>query len=223
MHLFKKVLLALSLCGAAAAALASPQDPKNGVEYKTLPTAQPTASGKKIEVTEFFAYYCPHCYAFEAELSAWVKKQGDTIVFKRVHVERDASVAPQQRLFFTLEALGLTEQYHLKVFQAMHVQHNRLASDAAVLEFAEKQGIDAKKFSETYSSLGIDGRIRHANAMMAAYKVDSWPMLAVDGRFITSPAMADEAVKAAKTEAQLHSQALAVMDFLVAKAKAEKK
>src|SRR5689334_8763460 len=80
----------------------------------------PADAGGKVEVIEFFAWYCPHCYAFEPALQAWVKRQGDRIVFKRVHVSRDAGVAPQQRLFFTLEAMGLLDQYHDKVFAAMH-------------------------------------------------------------------------------------------------------
>lgn len=223
MRLLKKVFLALTLCGAAAAAQASPADPKNGVEYLTLPTAQATGAGKKVEVTEFFAYYCPHCYSLEPDLAAWVKKQGENIVLKRVHVQRDENVAPQQRLFFTLEALGLEEQYHTKVFKEMHVEHNRLNRDEAVFDFVEKQGIERKKFIDAYRSFGVAAKVRRANAMMEAYKIDSWPMIAIDGRFITSPSMANEGSKSAQTEAQLHAQALTVMDFLVAKAKAEKK
>lgn len=223
MRLLKKVLLAVVLCGSAAVALASPSDPKVGVEYDVLATPQTTASGKKIEVTEFFAYYCPHCNAFEPQLQAWVKKQGDNISFKRVHVSLNDSVAPQQRLYFTLEALGIVEQYHQKVFNAMHVEHNRLGSDEAVLDFAVKQGIDAKKFSDAYRSFGVDGRIRRAGAMMKDYQVTFWPMIAIDGRFITSPSQADQGSKSAKDEKELASQALTVMDILVAKAKAEKK
>ena len=223
MRLLKTLLLALTLCGAAVAAHASPAEPKNGVEYLTLPTPQPTSAGKKVEVTEFFAYYCPHCYALEPELSAWVKKQGDNIVFKRIHVQRDENVAPQQCLFFTLEALGIDEQYNTKVFKEMHVEHNRLNRDEAVFDFVEKQGIERKKFIDAYRSFGVAAKVRRANAMMEAYKVDSWPMIAIDGRFITSPSMANEGSKSAQTEAQLHAQALTVMDFLIAKAKAEKK
>jgi thiol:disulfide interchange protein DsbA len=223
MRLLKKVLFAVTLCGAAMAAQASPADPKNGVEYQTLPTAQATPAGKKIEVVEFFAYYCPHCNVLEPALAAWVKKQGDNIVFKRVHVQRDESVAPQQRLFFTLEAMGLVEQLHSKVFQAMHVERNRLNSDEAVFSFVEKQGIDRAKFSDAYRSFGVAARVRQANAMMSAFKVDSWPMIGIDGRFITSPSLANEGSKSAQNEEQLNSQALTVMDHLLAKAKAEKK
>jgi len=223
MRFLNKVLLAAALCSAVLGAHASPSDPKNGVEYETLATPQPTDAGKKVEVTEFFAYYCPHCNALEPQLSAWVKKQGDNIVFKRVHVSRDESVAPQQRLFFTLQAMGLVDKLHTKVFQAMHVERNRLNTDDAVFDFITKQGVDRQKFIDTYRSMGISGRIRHADSMMQAYNVTFWPMIAIDGRYITSPSQADQGSKTAKNEEQLNTQALSVMDILVAKAKAEKK
>ncbi|OYO32133.1 thiol:disulfide interchange protein DsbA/DsbL [Janthinobacterium sp. PC23-8] len=223
MRFLNKVLFAAALCGATAFAAASPAAPKNGVEYETLATPQPTESGKKIEVTEFFAYYCPHCNVLEPQLAAWVKKQGDNIVFKRVHVSRDESVAPQQRLFFTLQAMGLLDQLHTKVFHAMHVEHNRLNSDDAVFDFVAKQGVDRQKFIDTYRSFGMPARMRRADAMMQAYNVTFWPMIAIDGRYITSPSQADQGSKSARNEEQLNAQALTVMDMLVAKAKAEKK
>ncbi|MCC7600211.1 thiol:disulfide interchange protein DsbA/DsbL [Janthinobacterium sp. FW305-129] len=223
MRFLKKVLLAAALCGAAMGASASPAEPKNGVEYETLATPQATESGKKIEVTEFFAYYCPHCNVLEPQLAAWVKKQGDNIVFKRVHVSRDDSVAPQQRLFFTLQAMGLVDKLHTSVFHAMHVERNRLATDDAVFDFVAKQGVDRQKFIDTYRSMGISARVRRADAMMQGYNVTFWPMIAIDGRYITSPSQADQGSKSAKNEEQLNAQALSVMDVLVAKAKAEKK
>jgi thiol:disulfide interchange protein DsbA len=224
MKFLKFLVGALTLSAVALSASASPADPKNGVEYKTLPVAQPTDSGKKVEVTEFFAYYCPHCYAFEPTLEAWVKKQGDNIVFKRVHVPYNESVLPQQKLFYTLEAMGLlTDKLHKDIFDEMHVRHNRLDRDTAIFDFVGKQGIDVAKFTDTYRSLGVAARLRKGNAMFNDYRVDSWPMIAIDGRFLTSPTMADEGSKSATTEAQLDTEVTQVLDILVGKAKAEKK
>lgn len=224
MRFLKLILGALTLSAIAVTAAASPADPKAGVEYQVLSTPQPTDTGKKVEVLEFFAYYCPHCYAFEPSLEAWIKKQGDNIVFKRVHVSGGDSVSPQQKLYLTLDAMGLmNDQIHNKIFNEMHVAHNRLNRDDLVFDFVAKQGIDRQKFIDTYRSFGIGGRIRHVNALMEAYHVDSWPMVAIDGRFVTSPSLADAGSKSANSEAQLHAEALQVMDALVAKAKAEKK
>jgi thiol:disulfide interchange protein DsbA len=209
--------LAAASAGSLPAAAAAVNEPQDGAEYLTLPAALPTDTGRKVEVIEFFAYYCPHCYAFEPRLAAWVRQQGDNIVFKRVHVARDASVAPQQRLFFTLEAMGLLEQYHDKVFNAMHVERLRLNSDEQVFDWIAKNGIERARFIDTYRSFGIEQRLRRAGAMMDAYHVDRWPLVAIGGRWLTSPSHAGAHAQGARTEAEQQDMALRVMDYLVAK------
>lgn len=213
-------LLCTALLGLAAAPATSAfaDAPVPERQYLLLAPPQPTDTGKKVEVIEFFAYYCPHCYAFEPLLSNWVKQQGDAIVFKRVHVTRDAGVLPQQRLFYTLDAMGLLDSYHAKVFQAMHEQHLRLSSDEQVFDWVAQNGIDRAKFIDVYRSFGIQAKLRRAGAMMEAYGVDRWPLVVIDGRFVTSPSHAGTD----GTEAQRQQQALQVMDYLVAKAKADK-
>jgi thiol:disulfide interchange protein DsbA len=211
--------------GAAASALASPPaaDPNNGVDYTTLPQVQNTDAVNKVEVTEFFAYSCPHCNSFEPQLAEWARKQGAHIAFKRVHVSAGAAALPQQRLFYTLEALGLLEQYHQKVFSAMHIERLRLRSDEQVLDWAVKSGIDQARFVEAWNSFGVQAKLRRAGALMAAYRIDSWPTIAIDGRFITSPSQAGGAAAHAHDEDEMQRAALKVMDYLVAQAKAEKK
>jgi len=217
-----KQFLAVLLFGVSFAATASPTAPVLDVDYQKLVERQPVDTGKKVEVIEFFAYYCPHCYAFEPGIAAWAKKQGNNIVFKRVHVGTGPAVLPQQKLFFTLEAMGLLEQYHQKVFDAMRAQLGALRDDAAVMEWAAKEGIDKNKFAETYNGLGVSGKVRRTEHMMGDYRVDYWPMVIIDGKYMTSPAQVKKGTPVS-TEEQLHANALTVMDFLVSKAKAEKK
>ena len=144
-------------------------------------------------------------------------------MFRRVHVAGGGAVAIQQRIFYTLEALGTLEQNNQKVFDAMHVERNRLATDSAAFDWAQQAGIDRAKFIDAWNSFGVQAKLRRANAMMAAYRIDQWPMVAVDGRFMTSPAQASEGDPSLQSEEQMQLGALRVMDFLVTKAKAEKK
>jgi thiol:disulfide interchange protein DsbA len=46
-------------------------------------------------------------------------------------------------------------------------------------------------------------------------------MVAIDGRFMTSPSQAGSGAQAPQTETAMQQEALQVMDYLVAKAKAE--
>lgn len=228
MQVLRRLFCTAALLTLGGLAAAAPVVPKEGVHYQVLPQKMQTPGGKQVEVIEFFAYSCPHCNVFEPSLAAWVKKQGDHIVFKRVHVAGGARALPQLRMFATLEALGLAEQYHGKLFAAMHQQGVRFADDDEVLDWVAKAGIDRARFTDAYRSIGVQSRVRRAANMMNDYKVDHWPMVAVDGRFITSPSMANPEESHAHgshahSESEQQQVALQVMDALVAKAKADKK
>src|SRR5438477_291181 len=123
----------------ATAAGASAADFKNGIDFNTIDTPVRPDTGKKVEVLEIFMYHCPHCNALDPALADWVKKQGDKIVFRRMHLGEDA----QAHAFYTLEAMNvLSNSLHEKIFHAIHVDHNRLNTDAALLDFLGKNGVD---------------------------------------------------------------------------------
>ena len=212
------VLLGMGLLAGGAGA--SPTMPQNTVEYRVLTRPQPTESGKKIEVVEFFGYFCPHCNALEPLMAEWVKKHGDNVVFKRVHVNFH-NLVPQQKLYFSLEAMGKLDEYHIKAFNAYHIDHNRLASDADVMSFVAKSGLDKQKFSDVYNSFSIQSRLARASQLMEAYGVDSVPMIAIDGRYVTSPAQAVSTMGRVTEDAQ-NRAVLQVMDFLITKVQKER-
>ncbi|MBC3863991.1 thiol:disulfide interchange protein DsbA/DsbL [Undibacterium jejuense] len=224
MRLFSHIVRSVMLLGLgliATGAGASPAAPQNGTEYRVLSRPQGTDSGKKIEVIEFFGYFCPHCNALEPHIEAWVKKQGDNIVFKRIHVDFHDLVT-QQKLFFTLEAMGKVDEYQPKVFAAFHVDHNSLRTDDDVMRFVAKSGLDKQKFSEIYNSVFFtQSKLTRAKQLADAYQIDGVPTIAVDGRFVTSPAQAISTVGRASEDAQ-NTAVLQVLDFLVAKAQKDK-
>ena len=214
--------LGLSLGITAQTAAASAANPQEGTDYRVLQQAQPTESGNKVEVTEFFWYSCPHCAAFDPSLSAWVKKQGDKIVFKRVPVAFRESFVPQQKLYYALEAMGLSADISPKVFRAIHVDRQVVDTDPTIMDFIAKQGnVDKKAFADLYNSFGVQTKVRRATQLQELYKVDGVPMIAIGGRYITSPSIAGESM-ANQPESMQQAAALQVMDALVLKAAAEK-
>ena len=222
-RMLSAALLAAVALTTAAGVAASPTAPKEGAEYKALPTPQPTDTGKKVEVIEFFAYWCPHCHTFDPTLSAWVKKQGDNIVFKRVHVPYNERLAPQQKLYYALESLGLADQYQPKVLAALHGGGQSFTRDEDVFEWVANNGVDRQKFIDAYRSFGVAGKVRRSAAQMENYKVEYWPLIVVDGRWQASPSLTGEANPNLNTEPAQQQATTQVLDFLVAKAKAEKK
>jgi thiol:disulfide interchange protein DsbA len=207
----------------ANAAIASPTAPKDGVEYATLATPQPvTAAGKKVEVIEFFMYHCPHCNAFDPSLEQWVKKQGDKITFRRMHYTSKGPNDPEAHLFLTLEAMGKSEEMQPKVFKAFHVDHIRLTQDDAIIDWVSKNGIDRKKFIEAWGSFGVLAKLRSIPKVIENYQVPFVPTIVIDGKYRTSPSMAQAALQST-SEPQIFGATLQIMDALVTKAAAAKK
>ncbi|ALK96297.1 thiol:disulfide interchange protein DsbA [Massilia sp. WF1] len=216
MRSLRFALLAASLV--VSTAFASPADPKNGVDYVTLAQPQPVqATGKKVEVIEFFMYHCPHCNALEPQFEQWVKKQGDNIVLKRIHLTFSGPNDPEAHLYLTLEALGKVDEMHAKVFKAIHVDRIRMKDDATVIDWVSKNGIDRTTFVNAWNSFGVMTKLRRLPQIIDAYKVDGAPTIVIDGKYQTSPATVYNSVKT-NNEPQLFQATLQVMDALVAKA-----
>jgi thiol:disulfide interchange protein DsbA len=175
------------------------------------------ATGKKVEVIEFFMYHCPHCNALEPQLEQWVKKQGANIQFKRVHLPFSGPNDPEAHLYLTLEAMGKAEEFQTKVFKAWHVDHLRLNTDAAIIDWVSKNGIDRNKFLDVWNSFGVTTKLHRLPQITTDYKVDGVPTVIIDGKYQTSPSIVYNSIKSS-SEPVLFQATLQVMDALVAKA-----
>jgi thiol:disulfide interchange protein DsbA len=204
----RKALLALATLAFFAAGPAAAQDPQT---FGMLQPPQPTEGGGKVEVVEFFWYGCPHCYALEPSVNAWIKSAPKDVVFKRVPAMSNASWTEAGKIYYTLEGMGLLEQYHQKVFDAMHKDNINLANKRLRDEWLAKNGIDPAKYNDMEKSFSVASKVSRAQQMTAAYKVDSVPRIAVNGKYYTS---AEQAGGAAGV--------FPVVDQLVARARKDK-
>lgn len=170
---------------------AQAKKPQAGTDYMPLDPRAPTeAPAGKIEVVEFFWYNCPHCNAFEPTLQGWIKSLPKDVSFRRLPVAFQESFVPQQRLYFALEAMGLVEKLHAKVFHAIHAEKQNLAQPEAILDWVAKQGVDKDKFAAQYNSFTVASKAGKAAQLQNAYKVEGVPALGVAGRFYTDGTLA---------------------------------
>jgi thiol:disulfide interchange protein DsbA len=209
--------LVAGICLFAGVAIASPANPKNGAEYQTLPTPQSVqASGKKVEVIEFFMYHCPACNALEPSLAEWVKKHEGNIAFRRIHVPHTGENDPEAHLFLTLEALGIENEMHDKVLRAWHIEHHPLRDDNDNIDWAVRNGIDKAKFLNYYNSFSVMTKLKNLPAVAESYHVDSTPTFVVDGRYVTNAGMVDATNQSLGRE-NLNPATFQVVDALIAK------
>ena len=206
-RLFSSIVVTASAWLSAPAAWAQAALFKSGKDFQTLerPVATET-NGGKIELIEFFWYSCPHCNAFEPNFAQWVKNAPKDVVVRRIPVSFRDDFAPQQRLFFTIEAMNLMDSLHPKVFTAIHVEKLLLNTDASVLAWAEKQGVDKAKFNETYKSFSVATKLKRAVQLQNDFKVEGVPSLGVAGRYYIDGTLAGSMDRALKVAESLIAQ-----------------
>lgn len=187
-------------------ALAQAKPPQAGVDFLVVekPAAVEAPAGK-IEIVEFFWYSCPHCNVFEPTFDAWAKRVPKDVVVRRVPVAFQDSFVPQQRLFYALEAMGLLETLHKKVFAAIHGEKQNLAKADAIADWVAKQGVDKAKFLEQFNSFSVSTKATRGTQLQNAYRVEGVPALGVAGRYYTDG-----------TLAKSMDRALVVAEFLAA-------
>ncbi len=155
-------------------------------EYITLEKSLPsTTTDGKIEVIEFFGYWCSHCNAFEPLLAQWLKKLPTNIEFKRIPVAFQSTHVILQKMHYALEAMGKLEEFHHKVFAAIHIDKQKFNDTQDAIQWANKQGVNlnAKAFSDAFNSFSTNTKANRANDISKAYGLTGIPSFGVAGRF----------------------------------------
>ena len=183
-----------------------------GRDYALIDPAQPTDTPTKIEVTEFFSYACPHCADLEPYIVKWAAKLPADVVLKRVPVGfNNPFYQLMARFYYTLEAIGEGKRLDAAVFSAIHEKGLKLIDDKSLMDWVTAQGVDAKTFSDAYSSFGVMSKVKRADQLAQAAKIRGVPALVVDGRYL----VVGQNVKS-------HAEMLALTDKIIDKRRAER-
>ena len=209
--MFTRVLALFAAALLSFSAFAAPDAAFEGHDYTRLKNARPVATGKKIEVLEFFWYRCPHCFQLEPGLSKWLKTLPKDAQIRRVPAVFRDDWMPGAKLYYTLDQMGLLDRLHHKVFDAYHLENINLNDPAVLGNWVTKQGVDRQKFEGVYNSFSIQSKATQGGQLATAYAITGVPTFIIDGKYMTSMSMTN-------SEPRLFE----VLDQLIAKARTER-
>ncbi len=210
----KKLLSAwLLTLGMALSVFALPtQAQQLGGDYTEIVPALVADVPERIEVIEFFSYACPHCNELNPALNQWAAKLPADVAFRKVAVGFNTPFYQlMAKLFYTLDAMGESKRLDEAVFKAIHSQGVKLVDEKSVTAWVTTQGIDGKKFGDTYGSFGVLNQVKRSDMLVQRAKIRGVPALLVDGRYLVGGPNI-------KSNADL----VAVSDKLVGKVRAER-
>ena len=178
-----------------------------GKDYRVLDNPE-TISGNAIIVREFFWYGCPHCYSLNPHMEKWAQTKDKDVAFLKTPAALNPVWEASARGFYAAQLLGYEDKTHDALFNAIHKVGKKLFDQASLSKWYGSQGVDQKKFNSLYNSFAVGTKIGRSQAGAKRYQLSGVPAVVVQGKYVVT----GEDAKVAK-----------VVDFLVDKARAEKK
>lgn len=154
-----------------------------GKDYNLVNPPQPTDGDATVEVLEFFAYGCPGCNALEPKLNAWEKSVPKDTKVKRIPTPFAIRGVDSTTIYYTLEAMGLIDKMHSKVFDAIHKDNVIIGNPEARYQWLARNGVDIKKYQEVEKSFSVDNKVKRAKALTTSHRIESVPTLIVSGKY----------------------------------------
>ncbi len=181
---------ALAADPAAAPAATPAANWEEGKSYFLVDPPQQTAAGDKVEVLEVFSYACPHCAHFQPYAEQLKTSLPAGAVFTYMPAVFNPTWEPYARAYYTAESLGIVDQTHQALFDALHRDHLPMRTIDDLSTFYAEHGVDKAKFLATANSFEVESKLQRAAQMVKAYNVDGTPTVIVNGKYRVTGASA---------------------------------
>lgn len=178
--------LKTALAGIALSALlpVSAQAAVEGKDYTVLPKPIPQQQADKIEVLEFFGYFCVHCYHLDPVLLNHSKTFAKDTYLRTEHVVWQPEMLGLARIAAAVDDSGLKRQANSAIFQAVYEQKINLDDSATFKQWAQAQkSFDGKKLIAAYDSPASLNRAKKMEELTVAYRIGSTPTVIVGGKY----------------------------------------
>lgn len=178
----KKFVLAAGLAFAmvtnASAALVEGQD------YKVLEKPVPQTQADKIEVLEFFGYFCVHCYHLDPVLLKQAKTWPSDTYLRSEHVVWQPEMLGFAKVAAAVNQSGLKYQANPVVFKAIYEQKINLADSATFKKWAaEQKSFDAQQLIAAYDSPANQVAAEKMAKLTEEFKIEGTPIVIVGGKY----------------------------------------
>ncbi|MDO4997247.1 MAG: thiol:disulfide interchange protein DsbA/DsbL [Neisseria sp.] len=177
-RILSATLLACGIATSAQAALVEGQD------YVTLTKPLPQQDANKIEVAEFFGYFCVHCYHLNPVLFKHAKAWSSDTYLRPIHVVWQPEMHGLARISAAVNASGLKYSADPAIFQAVYEEKQNLADEATFKAWAAKQtSFDSKKLLAAYDSFANQSQAKQMADLTAQYNIEGTPTIIVGGKY----------------------------------------
>ncbi|QKJ89106.1 Thiol:disulfide interchange protein [Paramixta manurensis] len=176
-----------ALVGLALAFSASAAQFSEGQQYVAVKPAVAGAS----QVTEFFSFFCPHCYQFERvyHVSDTVKKSlPEGVKVTKYHVDfLGGDFGPVvTHAWAVAMALGVEDKVTPAIFDG--IQKTQTITDAASLKdaFVKASGITPEQYDAAWNSFAVKALVSQQEKAAVDFNLQGVPAMFVNGKYMVN-------------------------------------
>lgn len=158
--------------------------------YKVIESPQAVPANGKIHVEELFWYGCGHCFTLEEHVNSWKAKLPADVEFSRVPAMFGKAWVIHAQLYYVGEVLGITEKSHGDIFNAIHINGQRLQRKSEQQAFFAAYGVSEEDFNKAYNSFTVKSRLQQGDKRIRAYRVSGVPAVVVNGKYLVDASSA---------------------------------
>ncbi len=180
MKMISSAVIASVLCAALSSAAVSANEPRAGVHYRAIETAQ---SDQNIQ---FFSLGCRHCYRFESGLENWAHKE--TLERLPLHFDKKQWIH-YAKVYFALRDINFSDDIIPVLFDEIHRNHNRELSLEKVATLFDMNAKQTQELKSSYKSDQVKKQVDAAASLAKQYRVTGVPAMVIQGKYVTDAAM----------------------------------
>ncbi len=153
-----------------------------GTHYTVLDAEKSTTP----KVTEFFSFYCPHCYQFEPIVDNLKNSLPDNAKFEKVHVAfmGGSMAVPMAKSYATMVLLDAEKTLVPAMFKQIHDLRRAPRDEQELRQIFIDNGIDGAKFDATYNSFVVNSMQRSFDKQFAKSTLTGVPGVVVNNKYI---------------------------------------
>ena len=156
---------------------------KEGVHYTVINDGPATA---KPEITEFFSFYCPHCYSFSKTVVPKILAEKPAgVEFSQTHVDfigKEMGIE-MSRAFAVAHQLNVGEKIDAALFAAIHDKKQHFTNRDDVRALFVANGVDGKTFDAAADSFMVKAQMAKMKRDTENAKLTGVPALVVNGKY----------------------------------------
>lgn len=179
----------LSLAASSTSQIKSEAKFKAGIHYTILDANKTTTP----ELTEYFSYFCGHCFSFEKDIRELSSELPTNMVLNKQHISfMGRQFGPIMSSFFVAsKLLGVEDKMTPIIFKRFHQQNilPRTIDDVKLIYL--EHGVNAKSLNSALNNFNTKNQILATDRNFRELGLTGVPSLVVNGKYLINTSRLD--------------------------------